>query len=56
MCWCKDGAHGVLEPVKGTGLGVLADEATRVVYAAAARERPGLTADGARLSGHAASP
>src|SRR6478609_239254 len=27
----KDGANGILEPVKGSGLGVLADETTRVV-------------------------
>jgi glutamate dehydrogenase len=41
----KDGAHGILEPVKGSGLGVLSDEAARVVHAAKSGERHGLTAD-----------
>ena len=32
----KDGANGMLEPVKGSGLGVLADEHARVIRRAAA--------------------
>ena len=41
----KDGAHGVLEPVKGSGLGVLSDEQARVVHGARGGERSGLTAE-----------
>jgi len=37
----KDGANGVLDPVKGSGLGVLSDEGTRVIHRGA--ERSGLT-------------
>ncbi|HWX89102.1 MAG TPA: hypothetical protein VNY75_02275, partial [Rhizomicrobium sp.] len=37
----KDGANGVLEPVKGSGLGVLSDEQTRVIRRGT--ERSGLT-------------
>ena len=40
----KDGAHGRLETVKGSGLGVLSDEDSRVVYAQGT-ERPALSAD-----------
>ena len=39
----KDGANGVLEPVKGSGLGVLSDKDTRVVGKGG--ERGGLTAE-----------
>ena len=39
----KDGANGMLEPVKGSGLGVLSDEATRVLRRSG--ERTGLTAE-----------
>jgi glutamate dehydrogenase len=39
----KDGAHGILEPVKGSGLGVLSDEATRVLRNSG--ERYGLSAE-----------
>jgi glutamate dehydrogenase len=39
----KDDAHGVLDPIKGSGLGVLADEATRVIHGGG--ERGGLTAE-----------
>jgi glutamate dehydrogenase len=39
----KDGAHGRLEPVSGSGLGVLADEEARVIRSGG--ERTGLTAD-----------
>ncbi|HEX4271414.1 MAG TPA: NAD-glutamate dehydrogenase domain-containing protein, partial [Rhizomicrobium sp.] len=39
----KDGAHGVLAPVKGSGLGVLSDEDTRVIHGARGGERSGLT-------------
>lgn len=41
----KDGAHGMLEPVKASGLGVLSDEQARVVHGARGGERGGLTAD-----------
>ncbi len=41
----KDGAHGVLEPVKGSGLGVLSDEETRVIHGGRSGERGGLTAE-----------
>ena len=41
----KDGAFGVLEPVKGSGLGVLSDEHTRVIHASTGGERGGLTQD-----------
>ncbi|HEY0267242.1 MAG TPA: hypothetical protein VGC16_10850, partial [Rhizomicrobium sp.] len=42
----KDGAHGMMEPVKGSGLGVLSDEDTRVIYSSRdGVERGGLTAD-----------
>src|SRR5215469_15353586 len=37
----KDGAHGVLEPVKGSGLGVLSDEQARVIHGARGGERSG---------------
>ena len=37
----KDGANGILEPVKGSGLGVLSDEHTRVIRSGG--ERAGLT-------------
>ncbi|HSS12967.1 MAG TPA: NAD-glutamate dehydrogenase domain-containing protein, partial [Rhizomicrobium sp.] len=37
----KDGAHGMLEPVRGSGLGVLSDEHTRVIGRGG--ERGGLT-------------
>ena len=37
----KDGANGMLEPVKGSGLGVLSDEHTRVIRRGG--ERSGLT-------------
>ena len=40
----KDGAHGMLEPVKGSGLGALSDEGTRVIHGGRG-ERGGLTAD-----------
>jgi glutamate dehydrogenase len=40
----KDGANGMLEPVKGSGLGVLADEDTRVIGRSGG-ERSGLTAE-----------
>jgi len=39
----KDGANGMLEPVKGSGLGVLSDEHTRVIRRTG--ERGGLTAE-----------
>jgi len=39
----KDGANGMLEPVKGSGLGVLSDDATRVIRRGG--ERAGLTAE-----------
>ena len=39
----KDGANGVLEPVKSSGLGVLSDEGTRVIRRGG--ERGGLTAE-----------
>jgi glutamate dehydrogenase len=39
----KDGANGMLDPIKGSGLGVLADEATRVIHGGG--ERSGLTAE-----------
>jgi glutamate dehydrogenase len=39
----KDGAHGVLEPVKASGLGVLSDEEARVIRRGG--ERTGLTAE-----------
>ena len=39
----KDGANGMLEPVKGSGLGVLADETARVIGRSG--ERSGLTAE-----------
>ena len=39
----RDGAHGQLEPVKGSGLGVLSDEQTRVVHGVRGGERSGLT-------------
>jgi glutamate dehydrogenase len=35
----KDGANGILEPVKGSGLGVLAADAMRVVRDAKSGER-----------------
>jgi len=38
----RDGAHGRLEPVAGSGLGILADEDARVI---AAGERQGLSAE-----------
>ena len=41
----KDGANGILEPVKGSGLGVLADDAMRVVRDARSGERQGLSAE-----------
>ena len=41
----KDGANGILEPVKGSGLGVLADDAMRVVRDAKSGERQGLSAE-----------
>ena len=44
----KDGANGRLDPVKDSGLGVLADEDARVIYRNAGRsgtERAGLSAD-----------
>ncbi len=42
----RDGAHGILEPVKGSGLGVLADEDTRVIRTGREGvERRGLTAE-----------
>ena len=41
----KDGANGILEPVKGSGLGVLADDAVRVVRDASSGERQGLSAE-----------
>src|SRR5438067_1224894 len=41
----KDGANGILEPVKGSGLGVLSDEATRVVRDGKSGERQGLSAE-----------
>jgi glutamate dehydrogenase len=41
----KDGAHGMLEPVKGSGLGVLSDEGMRVIHAGRSGERSGLTAE-----------
>jgi glutamate dehydrogenase len=44
----KDGANGRLDPVKESGLGVLADEDARVIYRREGRsgtERVGLTAD-----------
>jgi glutamate dehydrogenase len=41
----RDGAHGTLEPVKGSGLGVLSDEGTRVIHGGRSGERSGLTAD-----------
>jgi glutamate dehydrogenase len=41
----RDGAHGMLEPVKGSGLGVLSDEQTRVIHAGRSGERGGLTAE-----------
>src|SRR6185312_5494544 len=41
----KDEANGILEPVKGSGLGVLADDATRVVRGARSGERQGLSAE-----------
>jgi len=41
----RDGAHGVLEPVKGSGLGVLSDEQARVIHGTRGGERGGLTAD-----------
>ena len=40
----KDGANGMLEPVKASGLGVLADEDTRVIGRSGG-ERSGLTAE-----------
>jgi glutamate dehydrogenase len=40
----KDGANGRLEPVKGSGLGVLSDQQTRVIGRSGA-ERGGLTAE-----------
>ena len=40
-----DGAHGMLEPVKSSGLGVLSDEDTRVVHGGRSGERSGLTAE-----------
>ena len=39
------GDHGTLEPVEGTGLGVLAEPNARVLGASGARKNPGLTAD-----------
>jgi glutamate dehydrogenase len=39
----KDDAHGVLEPVKGSGLGVLSDEQARVIHGQRGGERGGLT-------------
>jgi len=39
----KDGANGMLEPVKGSGLGALSDEAARVIRRGG--ERAGLTAE-----------
>jgi glutamate dehydrogenase len=39
----KDGANGRLEPVKDSGLGVLADEETRVIHAGG--ERAGMSSD-----------
>ena len=39
----KDGANGMLDPVKGSGLGVLSDEHTRVIGRGG--ERGGLTAE-----------
>jgi glutamate dehydrogenase len=39
----KDGANGILEPVKGSGLGVLSDEGTRVIGRGG--ERAGMTAE-----------
>ena len=39
----KDGANGVLEPIKGSGLGVLSDEHTRVIRRGG--ERGGLTSE-----------
>ena len=44
----KDGAHGRLDPVAESGLGVLADEEARVIYRSEGRsvtERVGLSAD-----------
>ncbi len=43
----KDGANGMLEPVKASGLGVLADEHARVIGRSSGRsgERGGLTAE-----------
>ncbi|HEX4028433.1 MAG TPA: NAD-glutamate dehydrogenase [Rhizomicrobium sp.] len=41
----RDGAHGVLEPVKGSGLGVLSDDETRVIHGGRSGERGGLTAE-----------
>jgi glutamate dehydrogenase len=41
----RDGANGTLEPVKGSGLGVLSDEGTRVIHGGRSGERSGLTAD-----------
>ncbi len=43
----KDGAHGRLDPVKETGLGVLADEEARVIYRneRSGTERVGLSAE-----------
>jgi glutamate dehydrogenase len=41
----RDGAHGMLELVKGSGLGVLSDEGTRVIHGAKSGERGGLTAE-----------
>ena len=39
-----DGANGTLEPVEGSGLGVLADARARVLGNSGAREKPGLSA------------
>jgi glutamate dehydrogenase len=39
----KDDAHGVLEPVKGSGLGILSDERARVIHGGRGGERGGLS-------------
>ena len=40
-----DGAHGLLEPISGSGLGVLASPAARVLGTGGLRENPGLSAE-----------